>query len=312
LDGFYANYGPGPGSLKFGYPNFRLPSQKFTPGVDCDLKYAYFLIRKVAAPTSNIYARLYSDSGGSPNINLAASNTIAGSSLSPTNYQWSRFTFSPAYTLSAGTPYWITLNGATVNSTNYYSIRIDENACFHQDGHYAMYYGGGIWNLVLNLTSPGTTPHLHFRVVCISDTGSQLFDMVTSGDQFFKGILSLETSLDTSPFRSGQNTCLEEITTLMELGTSNQRLILADVNPDLVLRFYEQPDPTIPTAFLDRSGHFFTREGKPLAACFPPVGQWASMIGTNRYVMPFDRARAPSCFIQSVKWYCDTNVLKIK
>ena len=97
----------------------------------------------------------------------------------------------------------------------------------------------------------------------------------------------------------------------MELGTSNQRLILADVKADLVLRFYEQPDPTIPTAFLDRSGHFYTREGKPLAAHFPPVGQWAGFTGVNSFAMPFDQARAPSCFIHSARLFCSPNVLKI-
>jgi len=312
LDCFYANYGPGPGTQIFGYPNYRYPGQQFTPAAACDLKYAWFLIRKIGSPTSNLTARLYSDSGGAPNAVLATSQAVAGTTLSSKSYQWTRFSFSTPYTLSGGTPYWIALNGGTSSTSNYYIMRVDENACYDQDNHLARIYQSGSWNTLANTTSPKTDPDIYFRVVCISDTGSQLLDIATAGDQFFKVIRSLTTGVQTSPFRFRQHSCLKEIKDLMTLGTSNQRMILANVSSDLVLRFYEQPDPAVPTAYMDRNGRFFTREGRSLAPHFPPVGQWVVMADLNHFTLPFDKARAPGCFIQSAKLNCSTNVLKIK
>ena len=308
LDGFYANYGPGPGSFNFGVSGQRIPSQKFTPSVACDLKYVYFLLRKNNSPTNDLTARLYSDSGGAPNAVLASSSAVGGATLPSTGYSWIRFDFTP-YTLSAATSYWVGVIAAP-HATNNFFIRIDENACYYQTGHYAKYYNAGTWYVIPNVTSPATYPDLHFRVICINDTGSQLLSIADAGDQFFADILSFNTNLDTSPFRSGQNTCLEEITTLMELGTSNHRLILATVTPNLILKFYEQPDIT-PTSFIDAKGKFYSSVGSPVLYYFPPIGQWVGLVSTDRHVMPFDQHRVPTCFVQHAEYDCISKIVRI-
>ena len=123
-------------------------------------------------------------------------------------------------------------------------------------------------------------------------------DIADTGHQFFKVVRSLTTGVQTSPFRYRQQSCLKEIKDLMALGIANQRMILADVSSDLVLKFYEQPDPTVPTAFMDRNGRFFTREGRQIDPHSPPVGQWVGLADMNHFTMPFDKARVPGCFIK--------------
>lgn len=83
----------------------------------------------------------------------------------------------------------------------------------------------------------------------------------------------------------------------MQLGTSGQRLILADVNPQRRLTYYIQPPADPATVMMDRYGRFFTREAKFLPAYRPPIGQFAMLSGVDRLVPPFDSKRAPAYFV---------------
>lgn len=304
-DGFYANYGPGPGTINFGRPNWRLPSQKFKPGVDCAVKYVYFQLRKNGSPSGDLNARIYLDSGGSPaGSYLAVSQNVNASTLSASGYSWVRFTFTNPVQLSASTSYWCTCYITVSDSTNNIFMRVDENASYDQENHYAKYSDVGVWKVIPNLTSPGTYPHLIFRVVCLSDTGSQLLDISSAGNPFFERIVSFPTGVDASPYRAGGTTCLDEILKLMKLGTANQRMILARVTPQRHLHFYEQPDAA-PTVYMDRIGKYYSLEGKPLAPYFPPVGQFAYLCEGNHFALPFDKNRVPTCFVQSAEYRCD-------
>lgn len=308
--GFYANYGPGAGTLNFGFATARYPAQKFTPGASVSAKYAYFRLRKNLAPTGNAFCRIYSDAAGSPNAVLATSQAVACSSLPATSYSWTRFTFTTAYSLIGATPYWIACYRGVSDAVNNLYIKTDEDANYYQEAHFAKYWDGAAWVTIPNMTSPGTNPDLMFRLVCISDSGSQISNMASVGNQFFDLITSLTTGVNISPYRSGQNTCLAEILKNMALGTSNQRMILAKVSSQRRLVFYEQPDPT-PTAFMDRYGHLFSQEGVPIPAYRPPVGQYVHLSGSNYLTMPFDARRVPSCFVQSAEYNCITGEVEV-
>lgn len=303
-EGFYANYGPGPGTINFGRPNWRIPSQRFTPGVDCAVKYVYFLLRKKGTPTGDLSARIYLDSGGSPATSyLAVSEGVNASTLTATGYRWVRFEFSTPVQLSASTSYWCSCYSATSDAANNIFMRIDENASYHQENHFAKYSDAGVWKVMPNITSPGTHPHLMFRVVCLSDTGSQIQDISHSGNQFFPRIVGFPTGVDASPFRRDRASCLDEITKLMRSGTSKGHMVLAGVTPDRHLYFYEQPDP-VPTAIMDRHGKYYTLQGKPLPPYFPPVGQYVYLGESNHFALPFDRNRVPTCFVHRAEYQC--------
>ncbi len=310
LDGFYANYGPGAGTLNFALATARYPAQKFTPGADCDVEYVYFRLRKNNAPTGNVFARIYSDNAGSPNAFLGTSDTFANADLPATGYSWIRFTFAAPVSLTAGTAYWAACCNDAVHAANNLYIKTDEDANYTQEGHYAKYWNGASWVVIPNVTSPGTYPHLMFRVVCSSDSGEQLMQIAAAGNQFFEKIVSLETGTMISPFRSGQKTCLEEILNIMQLGTANQRMILARVSPERHLTFFEQPRPE-PTITMDRCGKIFTQESLPVAAYHPPVGQYVYLSGSNYLTLPFDRRRVPTCFVHSAEYNCITGQVEL-
>jgi hypothetical protein len=303
FEGFYANHGPGPGMVASGNGTISNVAQSFYTGSDNAVKYVYFLLRKVGSPTSTIYARIYSDSGSdTPNAILATSVGFNGALLRDHSYSWVKFTFTTPFSLSAGTKYWVVFYPNTSSSSNFYQLRIDENMNYPQYGYYGRQYSGGAWNLITSVTNPGSKPDLYFRVVCLQDTGSQLLLISTTGNQFFSAIDSITSGINTSPYRYSGFTCFKEIIDLMHLGTVNQRLILASVSPSRRLTFYEQPDPNVPTVYLDRQGRFFTKDQKLIQPYFPPIGQFAAVSGIDRLSMPFDRHRIPTYFVDQASY----------
>jgi hypothetical protein len=315
LEGFYANYGPGPGIFAFGDAiTHRYVGQSFLPGANVNLKYVYFRLRAEASPTTSLTARLHAQSSGYPGSVLATSSGVPASQVNGSKYSWIRFTFSSAVALSAGTVYWITLNPGGVDPNNYFYIKTDENMTFSQLWRHGVYYNetAGAWYVLPSETAPGTAPDLVFRFVCLSDTGSQISNMASSGNQFFEKIIGLTTGIQTSPYRNNENNCLEEIQSLMKVGTSNKRWVLATVTPARFLKFYEQPDPEEADIYIDSKSLLFTKHQVQLPSYFPPVGRFARLAATTRVSLPWDRNRIPACFIESAEYFPATDTLILK
>lgn len=312
-DGFYANYGPGPGVFAFGESsNHRLACQSFTPGVACDLKYAYFKVRKEGSPTHNLTAQLREDSSGYPQSVLTTSEAVPAASIGSQGYSWVKFTWATPYTLTGGQKYWISLNPGGVDGLNYYLLKIDEN--MNYVGFGGKYYdqSAGTWYKLPSVTAPGSRPDVYIRVVCISDTGEQLADIAAAGDQFFTKITSLVTGIQASPYRMNGYDCLEEIEALLNLGTSNQRLVLARVTPERRLTFYEQPNPDEADLYMDDRSRFYTRECVPLPSYLPPVGRFVRLAVTTSVRLPWDKNRMPACFIAGAEYFPQSGRVVIK
>ena len=305
LNNFYANYGPGPGTFEFGQATTsRRPSQLFTANANGDLYYAYFQLRKVGSPTRNLLATLRDASG----TILSSSNVFDGSTLSETSYTWVKFTFPTPYSLVSGTSYMIGVYTNSVDTSNYFAIKTDENQGYV--GGYARYYNGSVWANIPSVTAPGRTCDLIFRAICKTDTGDQINAIATAGDQFFSKIVTPTTGLLTSPYRANGYSCHREIVDLMDLGTGTRK-ILAKVNHLRQLEFYEQPNPKNPTVFLGDDAIFYDAYGQPLKPHFPPVGQFAAYRGSSNLLFPFDNPKTPPAFIGLVEYWPETGGVKI-
>lgn len=306
LDGFYANHGPGPGALAFGNGSTTLVAQSFFANQAVSVKYAYVMLRRVGSPTSSITAGIYADSAGSPGALLAVSSGSSGVDLPVFNYVWTRFTFTTPCPLGAAARYWLVIDPGSSSASDHYQVRIDENANFNQANQFGKQYTT-TWAQIPSITNPGSVPDLMFRVVCVKDTGAIINAIAAAGNQFFTQVAPITSGVQSSPYRANGTSCLKEILALMQLGTANQRLILAKVNPHRRLDFYEQPSPDVPTIFMDRFGRFFTAEQKLLPPYHPPIGQFAVLSGIDRLVMPFDRFRVPMCFVESFTYVPEDN-----
>ena len=309
LEGFYANYGPGPGGFAFGRnTSAKYVGQSFVPGEDCALKTASFMLRNVGGATRTLTARLQANNVWYPDTILAVSEPFSPVDLPDNAYSWAKFTFTTPCSLTAGERYWVTLDPNGLNNSEYFMLRLDENMNFN--GGAGRYYdqSAGIWSLF----PPSDRPDVFFRFVCVSDTSEQLLAIAGFAGQFFTKIIAEATGIAISPYRKEGLPCLTEIRKLMELGTANQRLVLAEVTPIRQLRFYEQPRPDQADVYLDRFSRFFTREGVPLAPWHPPVGHFARFSGANRINLPWDKNRLPACFIAGAEFWPQTGELRVR
>lgn len=298
LDGFYANYGPGPGFVPVGSSTHTAVAQPFTVTHHQQVKYVYFYIHRFSGPTNNLIAHIYSDSGSAtPKSNLGSSLPFNGSVLNQQKYTWVKFTFPNPVQLTANTMYWAYLDTDSTSSTKYYQLHADETSSFNQFGHAAKVKKSGSWTYLTNMTTPAIAPDLYFRVISVEDTGQTLKDIATVGSQFFTAISSLTTGVSSCPYRYEGYSCQEELIRLMRLGTSNNRLILAEVTPERRLFFYEQPDPAQPVVLMNSKGQFFTNRMQILPPWRPPIGQFAQLSSVSRLVQPFDKIRTPSYFV---------------
>lgn len=303
LDGFYANYGPGPGFCLLGSTANTAVAQPFTVKHNQSVKYVYALIRKIGTPSNNLTAHIYSNSASNtPQNKLGSSEPFNGTALEQQRYTWVKFTFTDPVALSASTKYWAYFNPSSTSNSNHYHLRTDETSSFDQIGNNAKILISGTWKGIGNITTPGLDPDLYFRVICVEDTGKTLFDVASAGSQFLTAVHSFTTGVSACPYRFDGYSCHKELIKLMELGTDKNRLVLAYVTPERRLMFYEQPDPNLPTAFMNSKGQFFTAKQQLLPPWFPPMGQFAQLSSVDRLIQPFDKARTPSCFVDKVEY----------
>jgi hypothetical protein len=111
-------------------------------------------IARIGSPTDNIYITIQTDSGGLPSgtvITNGTSNNILGSGLS-TAYTKQTFNFASAFTLNAGTAYWIVFQrSGALDNVNRYSIDCMSGSEGGSAGNnygpfLGRYYNGTSWN----------------------------------------------------------------------------------------------------------------------------------------------------------------------
>ncbi len=314
-EGFYANTGPGPGVFPLGDSTaHRNLAQSFTPGASVVLKHAYFRVRKEGSPTTALTAQVRATSSGVPGAVLAVSDSLPASSVPGTKYAWLRFTFDPPYALTSGVRYWIALHPSGVDGTHHFYVKTDENMNYRQEGHFGRYFdqAAGNWLVIPSLTAPGSRPDLVFRLVCVSDTGDQLANIAQAGGQFFEKTSTLSTGVQASPYRMQGLDGLTEVETLLRLGTSSQRLVLATVTPERHLRFYTQPSPEDADLYMDDQSRFYTQQYVPIPPYLPPVGRYVRLAATTRVRLPWDRNRVPACFVGTAVYFPRTGHVRVK
>ncbi|GIV81732.1 MAG: hypothetical protein KatS3mg051_1197 [Anaerolineae bacterium] len=210
-------------------------AQSFTLSVNASwaVAYGYVHARRVGNPADNLKLSIYSDSSGSPG-SLLVSATVAGSSLS-TKFAWVEFNLGSSLTLSYGTTYWLVVerDGAK-DPSNYYEVALDEDLGY--SGGALKVFNGYSW---INRSTDADMP---FRLVGREETTSQLSTMLNSSG-FITGVDILDSSgVSTWQYRAGDSTILEEAESLLSMGNSTGKRLLATVTPEKRVRISVAPD----------------------------------------------------------------------
>jgi hypothetical protein len=137
-------------------------SQKFTPTVSGPLSKIKVYIKKNGSP-GNLTIRIMPHNSSTDQAErsgqLGSNGTLASIG---SNYDWIEGTFSTAPILTAGTTYWLVLDGSNNTNTSYYTIAIDgTNACAG-DGKYSSSYSNNPPDWQPIVSSPGAD--LNFQV----------------------------------------------------------------------------------------------------------------------------------------------------
>lgn len=134
----------------------------FIPSFTATINKVVFKLSKAGAPTGNLFAKIYSDNAGTPNVSLAQTGNIDVSTLTGSAVDYS-FVFNTTLGLTASTSYWLTIGGDyTVSTINYASVYV-------RTPHYRAdlkQYTGSSW-----ITIPGLVNYsLYFIEYCNAST----------------------------------------------------------------------------------------------------------------------------------------------
>lgn len=100
------------------------------------LSRAIFSLQKVLAPTGNVVAKLYADTGGSGPGTLLATSEVVDIVGIGTSWAQVEFEFEDEYTLVAATTYWISVEYSDGDSSNRLEVEVDSSSPGHSGSCY--------------------------------------------------------------------------------------------------------------------------------------------------------------------------------
>lgn len=224
-------------------------------------------VRKEGSPVDNLRVDLCVSTLGSPGASQAY-GTVSGANVGEA-LEWTEFTLDTPVTLTAGSTYWIKImRSGAVSETDYYMIGGNDTEGY-TDGVLKLWYGT-YWD-----TWEGQPCDLNFRVIGAQETSSQIATIVTDIGQFFAGTDIVDASgITRNQYRYGDTTGLFEIKRLLEIGTSNNRRMLAKVTENRYLQIYEEPALWEADYSLDAFGSLKDQNGALVDPSDCPVGMW--------------------------------------
>jgi len=248
------------------YQTFVVPAGTAWTVAAVDLR-----LRRVGGPTDNVTVQLVSDNAGSPGT-LLEEATVAADNI-PLDMGWVRFSFSNTVALNALPTYGLVVLRTGNNSpTDCYAIDVDAAASY-SGGALKLYDGSG-WQ------TPSPAMDLVFRVLGARDTGQQVVTAIVSGN-WARAIATVNSGVTSNQYRAGELYSFDEVTALLENGTSTGARLLATVYPDRTVSIAAQPSRTVATAVaryaLQDDGQLTDLHGMDAEPGTLPAGEWVHL-----------------------------------
>lgn len=243
-------------------------AQSFLVSSNIELSRFAIYTRKIGTP-GKLNVSIYSLESGHPG------EVLISGSLDPINVSNEfglNFLFPKTIlNLVGGTSYCLVLSAQDCSTSNYYELKVDNNGGFTSGSlQYSLSEG---W-------SDGNAD-LPFRVYCNEnvETTQQIANILTTFGQTLLGVKVLSASqIFSDSFRNGDSTALSEVNSLLELGTINNRRLIARVNHDQTVDIWEQAEePNLPLFELHDDGHLYYSSGELCPEGIVPIGEWISI-----------------------------------
>lgn len=244
-------------------------AQSFTPTSDINLMDVEIHVKKVGGPGDITVNLCEVDAEGKPGDSIR-SGTINAHDIGATA-DWVRASFSETVVLVPNRQYFLTFKSTWSDESNHQVISLDPN-----NG-----YGGGDFFEKIGNNWVMTNKDMPFRLFnnVLTETSQQIQNYLTDSGQFLGRIFVNDRSGHYSEsFRNGDTTTLTEIEDLLNVGTSNNRRLLARVNPDKTVDVWEQAaEPMQPLIEMRPDGRIYHRAGNWVGEHFDATGKWVSI-----------------------------------
>lgn len=244
--------------------------QTFTPTHNMNCAQVALKIGKVGTPVDSLQVALYVDSGAATPLTFVASTTLAGSLIGEgEDWMWMAMAAKP--TLTAGVTYGLQVGRTgAVDPINYFTVELVRDTSYAGS---CKAWTGSAW---VGHTQLVTMP---FRIWADEDTVTQIQRLLTDYGQFFVGadLVTATSGVRTNQYIDNDQTALEEIEKLLELGTSSGQRLLARVTPERVVRIYAEPLALEPMARLRSDRQIAHAGGGMRPAGQLPAGEWLTV-----------------------------------
>lgn len=244
--------------------------QTFTPTHNMNCAQVALKIGKVGTPVDSLQVALYVDSGAATPLTFVASTTLAGSLIGEgEDWMWMAMAAKP--TLTAGVTYGLQVGRTgAVDPINYFTVELVRDTSYAGS---CKAWTGSAW---VGHTQLVTMP---FRIWADEDTVTQIQRLLTDYGQFFVGadLVTATSGVRTNQYIDNDQSALEEIEKLLEMGTSSGQRLLARVTPERVVRIWAEPAAVEPLARLRSDRQIAHAGGGVRPAGQLPAGEWLAV-----------------------------------
>jgi hypothetical protein len=263
-------------------------------------------VKKIGTPTDDFQVSIWGDASGNPDeTNIMGLTNLAGSSVF-TEAAWTEIELATPVTLTAGTPYWFVLTRTgTANLSDGYETVVDED----------LGYSGGVLKLRINGAWVTRDPDgdLPFRLIAEIDSSQQINTALALVDDFLYIVIDGTTGTIVRQFSDDQRSVQDEISELLDAGTSTGERLVLKVLPDASVVVAKPPISSVENLILDE-GHLRYPNGEK--SLYVPgmlvYGQYVDIDGVMLLDATGIRAsRGPSTYVQESQYDAQADKLTI-
>lgn len=255
--------------------------------------------RKVGNPADGLKVDLCADASGAPGA-VIATQTLGAGSIG-TEWDWVRFVFSAPGSLAGPDTWLVVSRSGGLDGGNYYSVSLNEADPL--PGQNCLLWNGSAW-VSLGAMDPAA------YVVGVEETSLQISRLLaSSAGQFLSGArVEVSSGVYARMWRDGSERGRAAVESLLKVGTSAGRRMLARVEADRTARVFAQPEAAAHLEdagaglYLDAGGQVNHADGRALDLAEWPAGQWARVGELAAVGDLYGAAGLGAVFVEGCTW----------
>lgn len=242
------------------YQPFTLPATGIWTAAAVEIR-----LRRVGSPADSVTVQLVADSSGSPGTAIESASVAAANI--PTEMGWVSFAMSNTNVLNSNNAYGLVVSRSGANDyDDYYEIDLDSGATYA--GGALRQWDGAAWQ------TPDPAQDMIFRVLGADDTGNQIEAMLNTLGWI--GVDVSETNIDAAQYRDGELRVIDELDTLLDMGTSDGYALLARTYANRSVSVYRKPAQGA-ARWSYAGGQLLDMHGRPAPDGYLPAGEWVHL-----------------------------------